>query len=114
MGMSGALLRRIAAAKALPEATCRRRRGARRRPPPPRPGRAAEGAAAAKAEEHHVAPRLLANSEDLDRLATEAEPDLPALHGWRREVFGEAALALKAGRLAVGVEGAADHVIAVG
>ncbi|MDO9710483.1 ribonuclease D [Paracraurococcus lichenis] len=60
---------------------------------------------AAKSEEHHVAPKLLASSDDLDRLATEAHPDLPALHGWRREVFGEAALALKAGRLALGVEG---------
>ncbi|MBK1661050.1 ribonuclease D [Paracraurococcus ruber] len=60
---------------------------------------------AAKSEEHNVAPRLLASSEDLDRLATEAEPDLPALHGWRREVFGDAALALKSGRLALGVDG---------
>ena len=33
---------------------------------------------AAKSEEHHVAPKLLANSDDLDRLATEDEPDLPA------------------------------------
>ncbi|WP_368417710.1 ribonuclease D [Rhodovarius sp.] len=60
---------------------------------------------AAKSEAHNVAPRLLANSEDLDRLATEAAPDVPALKGWRREVFGEAALALKAGRLALGVDG---------
>jgi len=60
---------------------------------------------AAKSEAHNVAPRLLANSDDLDRLATEAAPDVPALKGWRREVFGEAALALKAGRLALGVDG---------
>jgi ribonuclease D len=60
---------------------------------------------AAKSEEHHVAPRLLASSDDLDRLAAEDRPDLPALHGWRREVFGNAALALKTGRLALGVEG---------
>jgi ribonuclease D len=69
---------------------------------------------AAKSEEHHVAPKLLANSDDLDRLATEADPDLPALHGWRREVFGEAALALKAGRLAVGVEGRKIKLIPAG
>lgn len=60
---------------------------------------------AAKAEEHRVAPRLLANSEDLDRLATEPEPDIPALHGWRREVFGNHALALKDGRIALSVAG---------
>lgn len=60
---------------------------------------------AAKSEAHNVAPRLLANSDDLDRLATEAAPDVPALKGWRRIVFGEAALALKEGRLALGVDG---------
>ncbi|NOG71721.1 ribonuclease D [Roseicella sp. DB1501] len=69
---------------------------------------------AAKSEEHHVAPKLLASSEDLDRLAAEAQPDLPALHGWRREVFGEAALALKSGRLALGVDGRRIKVIGAG
>ena len=60
---------------------------------------------AAKAEDHHVAARLVASSEDIDRLATEDAPDVPALHGWRREVFGEDALALKQGRVALGVAG---------
>ncbi len=60
---------------------------------------------AAKCEEHHVAPKLLASSEELDRLASEAEPDVPALSGWRREVFGDDALALKAGRITLGVDG---------
>jgi ribonuclease D len=60
---------------------------------------------AAKCEEHHVAPRLLASSEELDRLASEAEPDVPALSGWRREVFGNDALALKAGQITLGVDG---------
>jgi ribonuclease D len=60
---------------------------------------------AAKGEEHHVAPKLLASSDDLDRLATEDAPDVPALHGWRYEVFGADAEALKAGRLSLGVDG---------
>ena len=60
---------------------------------------------AAKSEEHHVAPKLLANGDDLDRLAGGDGAGVPALHGWRREVFGEAALALKAGQLALGVDG---------
>jgi ribonuclease D len=60
---------------------------------------------AEKAEAHDVAPKLLASSEDIDRLATEAEPDVPAMHGWRHEVFGEDALALKQGRIALGVNG---------
>ncbi len=60
---------------------------------------------AAKCEEHHVAPRLLASSDELDRLASEADPQVPALHGWRREVFGADALALKAGEITLGVDG---------
>lgn len=69
---------------------------------------------AAKSEEHHVAPKLLASSEDLDRLASGDGTEVPALHGWRREVFGEAALALKAGRLALGVDGKRVKLIPAG
>ena len=60
---------------------------------------------AAKCEEHNVAPKLLASSEDLDRLATELEPDVPALQGWRRDMFGQDAMALKAGTITLGVDG---------
>jgi ribonuclease D len=60
---------------------------------------------AEKAEMHDVAPKLLASSDDIDRLATEDTPDIPAMHGWRYTVFGEDAVALKAGRIALGVEG---------
>jgi ribonuclease D len=68
---------------------------------------------AAKSEEHEVAPKLLANSEDLDRLAA-GDAGVAALHGWRRTVFGEAALALKGGKLALGVEGKRVKLIAAG
>jgi ribonuclease D len=60
---------------------------------------------AAKCEQHHVAARLVASADDLDRLALDASPDIPALHGWRRGIFGEDALELRAGRIALGVEG---------
>ena len=60
---------------------------------------------AEKAESHDVAPKLLASSDDIDRLAGEDEPDVPALHGWRFGVFGQDALALKQGRIAMGVAG---------
>lgn len=60
---------------------------------------------AAKCEEHHVAPRLVASSEDIESLAADDGAEVPALHGWRRTVFGEDALALRAGRVALGVEG---------
>jgi ribonuclease D len=55
-------------------------------------------------DSHHVAQRLVATSADLDRLAS-GDPDSPMLRGWRREVFGEAALALIEGRLALGAGG---------
>ncbi|MBO6835944.1 MAG: ribonuclease D [Alphaproteobacteria bacterium] len=48
-----------------------------------------------------VASRLIANGEDLERIAADDEADVPALSGWRRELFGEDALALKRGRIAL-------------
>ena len=53
------------------------------------------------AAQHKVAPRLIAASEDLERLATEDEPGIAALTGWRRKLFGEDALALKRGETAL-------------
>ena len=58
-----------------------------------------------KCEANDVAQRLVANSADLERIATEDNADVSALHGWRREIFGEDALALKAGRLALSIKG---------
>jgi len=56
----------------------------------------------AKAADADVAPRLIASTAEIDRLAMEDNPeDLPALQGWRREVFGSAALRLKSGNIAL-------------
>jgi ribonuclease D len=44
---------------------------------------------------------VVAKRAELDRIATEDSPDIPALRGWRREVFGADALELRAGRLAL-------------
>ena len=41
----------------------------------------------ARAEKLGVASKLLASSSDLEALAGEDSPDLPALKGWRREVL---------------------------
>ena len=60
---------------------------------------------AAKCEQHHVAAKLVASSDDIDRLALEDTPAIPAVTGWRREVFGNDALLLKQGRIALGVDG---------
>ncbi len=58
----------------------------------------------ASAARNRVAPRLIADTEDIERLATEKAPNVPALKGWRRELFGEDALRLKTGELAISVE----------
>jgi len=57
----------------------------------------------ARSENHHVAQRLIANSEEIDAIALSDTADVPALHGWRRELFGEDALKLKHGKLAIGL-----------
>jgi ribonuclease D len=108
-GKTGAgLLAALAAAKELPDSALPEP-GPRdnRQGPPASPALIAllKVLLAAKAEEHDVAPKLIASSDELERLATEAEPAVPALQGWRRQVFGQAALALKCGKLALGVEG---------
>lgn len=54
-----------------------------------------------KCEEHDVAPKLVASAEELDAIAADDDADVPALRGWRREVFGDAALAVKNGQLAM-------------
>jgi len=64
-----------------------------------------------KAEEHDVAQRLIATADDLEAIAADDEADIAALRGWRREVFGEDALALKAGKLALAVGGARPRII---
>ena len=55
-------------------------------------------------ERHGVAAKVIATTDDLDHIAADDEADVAALKGWRRELFGEKALALKHGRLALAVE----------
>ena len=56
-----------------------------------------------KSEEHHVAQRLVATTGDLEAIATQERPDVAALNGWRFEVFGRSALALKRGELGLAI-----------
>jgi ribonuclease D len=67
-----------------------------------------------KCEEHHVAPKLVASSADLDRVAASDDADVPALHGWRREIFGNDALSLKHGRIALSMRGKRIVMMRVG
>ena len=53
-------------------------------------------------EKEGVAPKVLASGDDIDRIAAEGEDaNVPALQGWRRAVFGEAALRLVRGEIAI-------------
>jgi ribonuclease D len=58
-----------------------------------------------RAEENGVAQRLVATAEDLELIAATDEASVPALHGWRFEVFGRDALDLKHGRLGLTAAG---------
>jgi ribonuclease D len=55
-------------------------------------------------ERDAVASKIIATVDDLEQIAADDNADVAALHGWRRELFGEAALALKHGRLALAIE----------
>ena len=55
-------------------------------------------------ERHSVAAKVIATVDDLDQISADDEADVPALKGWRRELFGEKALALKHGKLSLAVE----------
>lgn len=62
-------------------------------------------------DEHGVASKLIANTDDLETIAAEDDPDVNAVKGWRREIFGDKALALKRGELALMVK--KNHIVVV-
>ncbi len=64
----------------------------------------------AKSESLGVAPRLIASSADLDAIAAGGR-DVEALQGWRREAFGEDALRLCKGEVALSAKGSEVRVV---
>ncbi|HEY4943849.1 MAG TPA: ribonuclease D [Rhizomicrobium sp.] len=64
-----------------------------------------------RAEAVGVAPRLIANADDIERLAAQEDEGVPALHGWRAQVFGNDALLLRKGDLAIALEGGEAVVV---
>ena len=66
----------------------------------------------AKTESVGVAAKLIASAADLDALAA-GRRDVPALKGWRAEVFGEDALRLCDGRVALTAQGADVRIISL-
>ncbi len=67
----------------------------------------------ARAEDAGVASKLIATVSDLEKIASDDEADTPALQGWRRQAFGEDALRLKRGELALVLDGARVKVASV-
>jgi ribonuclease D len=101
-----AILKALAEGMAVPEADCP--------PPPPQRDRPAglgplvdllKVVLKLQCERHDVAQKLVASVADLERIAADDDAEVRAMSGWRREVFGETALALKQGRLGLGMEG---------
>lgn len=67
----------------------------------------------ARAEEAGVASKLIATVADLEQIANDDAAPTPALKGWRREAFGEDALKLKRGELALVLDGTRVRVVEV-
>jgi ribonuclease D len=87
----------------------------------PRPTRSPEGTGAATellkvllkviAEQQGVASKVIATVDDLEKIAADDNADVPALQGWRLEMFGKQALELKRGDIALGFEDKKIQVI---
>ncbi len=67
-----------------------------------------------RAEDSDVAQRLIANGGDLEAIALDDHADVPALKGWRREIFGTEALALKRGEIGIAVRDRRISVVPLG
>ena len=64
----------------------------------------------ARCEANDVALKLVATVDDLERIACDDDADVAALHGWRRDLFGNDALRLKHGKIALALADATKTV----
>lgn len=67
----------------------------------------------AKSDNAGVATKLIANVADLEKIALDDNADVDALHGWRRQLFGEDALKLKRGEIALVLNGPRVEVVEI-
>lgn len=67
----------------------------------------------AKSDNAGVATKLIANVADLEKIALDDNAPVEALHGWRRQLFGEDALKLKRGEIALVLNGARVEVVEI-
>ena len=88
---------------------------------PPKPPSAPTGAVVEllkvllkdRSEDANVASKLIATVSDLEKIASDDEAETEALQGWRREVFGEDALKLKRGEIALVLDGSKVRAVEV-
>ncbi|HLY56232.1 MAG TPA: ribonuclease D [Stellaceae bacterium] len=66
-----------------------------------------------RCEEHDVAQKLVASASDLELIAADDVADVAALHGWRADIYGHDALALKHGALALTARGKSIEVVKI-
>jgi ribonuclease D len=67
-----------------------------------------------RCEENDVAQKLVADTEDLEKIAADDDAPVRALQGWRAELFGKDALDLKRGRLALTAAGKRIKLVRLG
>ncbi|WP_414643369.1 ribonuclease D [Brevundimonas sp.] len=67
----------------------------------------------AKSDNAGVASKLIATVADLEKIAVDDEADVEALHGWRRQLFGDDALKLKRGEIALVLNGPRVEVVEI-
>lgn len=89
----------------------------------PKPKHQPEGCSAAKemlklllklvAEQNGVAAKIVATVDDLEKIAADDNADVRALRGWRFDLFGKKALALKHGKIAIGYKDRAINMLEV-
>ncbi len=64
-----------------------------------------------RCDENGIAAQLVANRKELDQIATEDEPDVRAMTGWRKEIYGNDAVALKKGEIALTADGLSVRIV---
>ena len=67
----------------------------------------------AKSDNAGVATKLIANVADLEKIANDDNADVEAMKGWRRQLFGDDALKLKKGEIALVLNGSRVEVVEI-
>lgn len=65
-------------------------------------------------EKHNIVPSVIAKSSELQLLAEQDSPDVPALSGWRYDIFGRYAQELKNGKLAITIDNGQVNIVVAG